>query len=116
MKASGVIKQFSTLVNLTALDYYWYAYALRMQRFDNEDAAKLKAFAQHHPFLIRAVKTLGDWDFLLYIAADNRKNFHGVVKEIKRLFAHNLKKYDTWVGYKEHYFNPFPSALKKKAP
>ena len=58
------------------------------------------------------VKILGQWDLLLYIIAHEQKEFHHTIKQIKNEFSGTIRNYDTFVAFKEHYFNPMPKAIK----
>jgi hypothetical protein len=80
---------------------------------DKKREAKLKQFVQTHPYIIKAIKTIGEYDLLFYIVADNPRKYHATVKQIKSEFSDSVKTYQTWVAYREHVFNPFPSALEK---
>ena len=108
---AGIIKQFKTLINLTAIGYSWYTYAVRMKSYSKAHEARFKLFIEDHPNIIKGVKTLGEWDILVYIIAKDQKEFHKTVKELKTLFPRTITRYDTFVAYKEHQFNPFPECM-----
>jgi DNA-binding Lrp family transcriptional regulator len=107
---SNVIRKFTILPNISALEYHWYTYCLRLNSFTLKDDQKVKEFVLQHPSLLRAVKVLGNWDLMLYICSQG-PTFHALVKEIKNTFADIIRSYETWIAYKEHYFNPFPEAV-----
>jgi len=108
-----IIRKFTVAVNLSKLGFHWYTFAFQVRKFDKNHDIKIKEFVSRHPFILRAVKTLGAWDFLFYIVARDPKEFHKTIKEIKKTFSDIIKNYDTWVAYKEHYYEPFPSAIGK---
>ena len=68
-------------------------------------------FLRQHPQILRAVKTLGGWDLLLYIAVDHPSQYHTIIKDIKRTFATIIKHYDAWIAYKEHIYTPMPKVI-----
>ncbi len=109
MVSSNVIRQFTSLINLSSLGYHWFTLMVQTKTFNNELDAKMKRFVLTHPYIIRAVKTLGRWDFMFYVVADNPKQFHITVKEVKREFSDIIKNYDTLLAYKENYFSPLPA-------
>lgn len=111
MLDGSVIRKFTILVNLSALNYSWYTFSLAMKTFNNYYDAKFKQFVITHPYILRAVKTLGVWDFLLYVVADSPKHFHSTVKEIKINFADIVRNHQTLLAYKEHLYVPLPKAV-----
>lgn len=110
---SEVIVKFTALVDLSYLNYHWYSFAFSTKLFDKTHEAKLKQFVQMHPYIIKAIKTIGDFDLLFYIVAENPRDFHSTVKQIKKEFSDIVKSYQTWIAYREHVFNPFPAVLEK---
>ncbi len=112
MVDGNVIRRFTILVNLSALNFHWYTFTLAMKTFTNEYDSKFKQFVITHPYILRAVKTLGVWDFLLYIVADNPRHFHHTVKEIKTHFSEIIRNHQTLLGYVEHLYVAMPKAVK----
>lgn len=111
----SVIKGFTTLINLSKLGFVWYTFAIRMHVYDYSIENKVDEFVRQNDNIIRAVKTLGEWDFLFYMCVENHSQFHDLIKKVKDVFAKEIKNYDVWVAYKEHYFNPFPEVLANAA-
>lgn len=109
---SGIIKKLNILPNFSLLGCSWYTFALRMKTLDKADELKFKTFVEDHPNIIKAVKTLGRWDLLVYITADNPKEFHKTIKQIKNEFSKIIVNYATYVAYKEHVFNSLPKAIQ----
>lgn len=116
MLDGNVIRRFTILVNLSALNYSWYTFSISMKTFNNSYDSKFRQFVVTHPYILRAVKTLGVWDFLLYVAADSPKHFHSTVKEIKIHFADIIRNHQTLLAYKEHLYAPFPKAVVIGSP
>lgn len=112
MLEGNVIRKFTILINLSALNYHWYTFSLSMKTFTKEYDNKFKQFVRTHPYILRAVKTLGVWDFLLYVVADSPKHFHSTVKEIKVYFADIIRNHQTLLAYMEHMYVPLPKAVK----
>ncbi len=106
-----VIKKFSIMLNYSLLDYDWYTFAIRMKMFDKQSESKFKAFVNNHSRIRRAMKTLGNWDLILYIATTTPKETHLIVKDIKKTFSKTILNYQTWMAYKEHMFEPFPKII-----
>jgi FAD synthetase len=110
-----IIRKFSVVLNLSRLGFHWYAFAVKLSILDKETEKRFIEFAARHPYILRAVKTLGDWDMLICIVADSVNAFHSTVKEIKNIFSEVIEHYEIWVSYKEHHYNPLPMCLRKSA-
>jgi DNA-binding Lrp family transcriptional regulator len=113
LQDAEIIIKFTSLVDFSYLNYHWYTFAFTMKLFDKRHEAKLKQFVQTHPNIIKAIKTIGEYDLLFYIVADAPRKFHSTVKQIKSEFSDSVKNYQTWIAYREHVFNPFPTVLEK---
>lgn len=109
---NNVIKRFSVLVDLSKLNYNWYTYCISTKVFDEKADIKIKGFIRKHPYILKAVKTVGNWDLVLQIVTESQKMFHSIVKEIKNEFASIIKTYETNIAYKEHLYEPFPEVIK----
>jgi len=114
MTESGIIKRFTTLINLTKLGYTWYTYAIKFTHFDAKDQAKMTEFVARHPHIIKGMKTLGAWDILLHIVVSNTENYHQTVKDIKNTFADILHSYQTWLAHDEPFFTALPEVVKQE--
>ena len=43
-------------------------------------------FIENHPGIIRAAKTFGEYDIFMYIISKDSRDFHNLVKEMKKAF------------------------------
>lgn len=111
MYNSGLIKGYTTLVNFSKLHYHWYTCVLQMKTFDQKHERKFQQYVKTVPHIVRAVKTLGPWDVLLYIVVNDTKEFHKIVKDLRGEFYDIIKAYEAWIAYEEHVYNPMPSIL-----
>lgn len=111
MIEEGVIRRCTVLTSFSLLGYYWYTYSVEMKTFNHEDERKLEAFIDENPSIVHAVKTLGGWDLLFYMVAQNPKEFHRCMKRLKSAFANVIRNYQTWIAYKEHVFKPMPEVI-----
>lgn len=109
----GVIRNFTVAVNLSMLKFHWYTFTVEMKLFDNENEKKFEEFLRQHPQILRSAKTLGGWDILMYIAVEHPKEYHKIIKQIKRTFSTVVKNYDAWIAYKEHVYNSMPEVIGK---
>jgi Lrp/AsnC family leucine-responsive transcriptional regulator len=114
MKDANIIRKFTILADLTKLGFHWYNYAMRVKTFNKQYDAKMKEFVRSHPNIIRAIKTLGGWDFVMHILTEDPASYHKAIKDIKTAFSSVIKEYQTWFGYKEYYYDIFPRIIMEK--
>ncbi len=107
----GVIRSFSIVANLSLLKFHWYTFTVEMKLFNTSAEKKFEEFLKQHPQILRSAKTLGGWDLLLYIAVEHPKDYHKIIKDIKRTFSTIIKNYDAWIAYKEHIYKPMPEVI-----
>lgn len=108
---SGIIRQFSPLLDLSRLGLSWYTYAVNFRKFDARDESKLKEFVRAHPNIIYAAKMFGAWDVTMTIVSDSPKGYHDSVKAVKNEFADIIYNYQTWLAYEELFFTPLPAVV-----
>jgi Lrp/AsnC family leucine-responsive transcriptional regulator len=114
MIRNRIIRKFTAIFDLSKLDYFWYTFAVQMKHVDSKTEKIIKELAATHPNIIRVAKTLGTWDLLFNIVAEKPGAFHKTVKEIKNKLAQTIISYQTWLAYKEHYYDSFPDILESK--
>ncbi|MBI5066436.1 Lrp/AsnC family transcriptional regulator [Candidatus Woesearchaeota archaeon] len=107
-----IIRKFTLLINFSALNYNFYSFCFNVKKFDKNNEAMFEEFVQQHPNILRAEKTLGDWDLVLHVLAKTTKEYHYLVKEIKNVFSDIVYNYQTWIAFKEHIFKTMPEAVK----
>lgn len=108
-----IIENFTIIVNLNMLNFHWFTFAIQISSFNKESEKKFWTLSNYNRNIIRSSKTLGNWDALVYLLSDSNKGFHKTIKKIKREFSKEIKSYDTWIAYKEHYFDPIPEIIIK---
>lgn len=113
METQGIIRNYTSIFNLSKLGYHLYTFVIQVKELTPVEEKKFESFISNHPYVIRAVKTMGIWDILLYITATTPKMFHTTVKELKDHFSSVMRIYQTWVAYKEHCYNTFPCIIYK---
>lgn len=106
-----IILKFSFVPNLSLLNFGWYTLGIKLNSFNNATENKFKSYVKSHPLIKEAIKTFGTWDLMIYAITTNRSDFHQLSKDIKQEFKSMIKTNETFVAYKEHYFNPFPKIL-----
>lgn len=109
--SSGIISNFSILVDLSLLNYQWYTHTVELKVFDKKNEARLQEYLRGEPNVIRCIKTLGGWDLLFYIVVKKPKDYHTIIRGLKHNFADIMRSYQTWLAYEEHEWNACPKAV-----
>jgi DNA-binding Lrp family transcriptional regulator len=107
------ILRHTIIPNLSKLEYSWYTFAMQTKKFTHESESRLRTYVEKHPQIVRAVKTIGTYDVIIYIIAKSPKEFHTTVKEIKKTFKEEIKMYTSLIASEEHAYEPFPRCLHK---
>lgn len=111
MIKNGIIRKFSILPDLNKIGFNWYTFCINMKTFDTSDEQRFRRFIENHPGIIRSTKSFGDFDILMYVMAQNAREFHDIIKEIKTTFPTIIKNYSTFIAFKEHIYVPFPKRV-----
>lgn len=111
MQQAGIIREYSAIVNLSAIGYNWYTLFVWLKYFDEKHETRLNYLASTHPNILYAGRTIGEWNLVIYIAAATQKQFHQIVKEIRGQLRPVIKTYETLLGYQEHIYKAFPEGL-----
>ncbi len=111
MKDAGIILLFTSILNLTKLGYHWNNFTIQVQTMDKQTERRFIEFISRHKHIIRAVKTLGTMDLMIYIVTDSMNSLHTSIKEMKEEFGDMIKTHRIYPGYKEHIYNPFPKII-----
>ena len=117
LQDNGIIRQFSIMPNFSSLGYHWQTMAIGVKTFHMNQEFKFKEYISTKPEVIRAVKVLGNWDLMMHIVTKKTEDLHRIVKDIQKTFVDIIISYQTWGGYKEHYFTTLPKIIideKKK--
>ena len=99
------------MVNFSDLDYQGYVFCFTTSSLSVQDEQKFFYKMSQTPHVISVKKMLGTWDMKVYVVVKNNQDLHLLIKDIKKQFSNLMRTYETWVIYKELYFNPFPSVL-----
>ena len=107
-----IIREFSIVPNLSLLGYHWVTMGIEVRTFDLSQELKFKEYISRTPEILRAVKTLGNWDLMLHIATKDIQTRHRIVKDIQKTFVDVITSYQTWEGYKEYFFTGLPRVIQ----
>lgn len=111
LQEANIITKYTCLLDMSKLGYALYTLALKFKSFTDKDDMHFKEFIKTHPYVFRCIKTLGEWDVILYISAENQESFQKIIHEIKGEFFELIRTYETWMIFKEHIFNDLPKSV-----
>jgi DNA-binding Lrp family transcriptional regulator len=114
LKANEFIGGYTPVINLAALGYSWYIYVVQLSHLTEADEAKLSEYVATHPHILRATKCFGKWELMLDIVVQNIDEYYKTAKEIKNVFAHIIRRYESWSVYEELHYCAIPSVLTVK--
>jgi len=55
-----------------------------------------------------AVKTIGNYNVMIYLAVDKPEDLHDTLNKIRSTFANRIKSYKTLIAYEEYKYTYFP--------
>ncbi len=111
LEQSALIRQYVALIRLTNLNLHWHTLCVSLKTFNTKNEIKFKEYISTKPQIIRAVKVLGDWDIMMHIVASTIPEVHQLTKDFEQNFNDILINYQSFLGFKEHYFTSFPKVL-----
>ncbi len=114
LQKSNLIKRFATQINYSGLDYQGYVFCFTTSNLSLDEEKKFFYKMSQNPHVLTVKKMLGTWDMKVHVVVKDISDFHNLIKDIKVQFSSLMLSYETWVIYREVYFNPFPDVLLEK--
>ncbi|MEK6962893.1 MAG: Lrp/AsnC family transcriptional regulator [Nanoarchaeota archaeon] len=111
---SGVIVGFRPIINYTRLGFSIYAVLFKLQVRSVERERSLRTFLQESPAVLWAVRTLGEWDLLIYIIGKDTEDFYRTIVEIREGFADMIKNYEALIAYREYKYTYLPEIITQR--
>jgi Lrp/AsnC family leucine-responsive transcriptional regulator len=111
LKEKKIITLFMPVINFSLLGYNFYTIFLSLKSFTKEDERKLIEVVRNHPNIIRAAKTIGEWNIILHVVSKSQREFHSALRHMRSSFKDIVKNYDTLVSYKEYKFETFSDVI-----
>ena len=84
LEEQDVLRGSVTILNLFSSGLEIYGLLLRYENLREKEEATLLQHFVHHPFIIWFARSSGQWDFLLYLMAQNPGHLDSLLSEIKK--------------------------------
>ena len=114
LQQNGIIKRFTCQLYYSTLGYQGFLFCFGSGSLSEKDEKKFFYYGKKHNNITVIKRLLGAWDLKCTIVTKQPREYHKMIKEIKQLFSHTIRTYETWNIYKEYGFTPFPKVLLKK--
>ncbi|MBS3133917.1 Lrp/AsnC family transcriptional regulator [Candidatus Woesearchaeota archaeon] len=114
MIENTIILEFRPAINYSILGYYVYTVLLSLQNLDNKNEEEFKNFLKNNKNVLWAVKTIGRWNFLVYVITKNEEEFHKVINQIRLEFPDIIRTYETLLANEEYKYTYFPEIIKER--
>jgi Lrp/AsnC family leucine-responsive transcriptional regulator len=95
MLKNGVIKKFTTIVDVGRFGYSSYAIYLSLLRTTSEKEKEIINFVVNHPYTRWVVTSAGKWDMKIGLSAKGINHFNNISKNILDFIGENVADYDT---------------------
>lgn len=114
MISNQIILQFRPAINYSALGLSIHSILIKTEGGRSEE---LEVFLKNSESVLWAARTFGDWQYLVYLIADDNYQLHTFIQDLKSKFEKTVKNYELLFAYKEYKYSFFSdniSALKSK--
>ncbi|MDO8556624.1 MAG: Lrp/AsnC family transcriptional regulator [Nanoarchaeota archaeon] len=111
LEDSQTIIGYRPAFNYDLLGYHVYAILAHLQSFNQHQEQKLKQLLLQDPHVLWAVKTLGSYNLLMYIAAHNPHAVHETIHNLRQTFPAMIQRYEFLLAEEEHKYTYYPETL-----
>ena len=98
------LNAFWPTFNLSRLGLEYYIVFMQTNNISNEIDQKLSQYFKNHPNLMRAVRTIGNYDIILFVTVYNQAELYGIMKDMRSKFPNLLKNYESFVVEEDLHF------------
>ena len=109
MVENKIILQFRPAINYSVLGLAIHSLLIKT---DGGRSEELENFLKNSESVLWAVRAFGDWQYLVYIIADDNFQLHTFIQEIKSKFENVVKNYELLFAYKEYKYSFFSDSIK----
>ena len=92
---TGVITKITYTINYHRAEMKLYRVLFKIMQFDKEKVQALYDFCAQHPNIINYVKIMGNWQLILDIEVNSRKDLRDLLRELKYEFQDIIAQIET---------------------
>ncbi len=97
----GVIQSFRIALDLEKLNYEFCKAFIYLKNINKEKLKRLINYCKENKNILNIVTLVGSWDVEIEFEVENFGKFHGLMKEIREVFADIIKNYESVIISKE---------------
>ena len=120
LEKHGIITKITFTLDYQKIGLLFYRCCFKIVQFDQKRIDDLYKFCAIHPNIINYVKGMGNWELLLDIEIESRKELRDLIREIKNQFKDVIKQVEINEIYQMDKFTQmaieYPELLKTNQP
>ena len=120
LEKHGIITKITFTLDYQKIGLLFYRCCCKIVQFDQKRIDDLYKFCAIHPNIINYVKGMGNWELLLDIEIESRKELRDLIREIKNQFKDVIKQVEINEIYQMDKFTQmaieYPELLKTNQP
>jgi DNA-binding Lrp family transcriptional regulator len=113
MRNSGTILKFIPAINYNVIDYNLQILLLNIKNLNKETEEKFENFIKNNKSALWVVKTIGKFNYLIYILVREIEETQDTIANLKSNFPEQIASCETFVAIEEYKYLYFPSDLFK---
>ncbi len=112
LQASGIIVKYMPIMNYSALGYTMYGVLMSVRGLTSEKERKLDYFLKTNEHVLWAVKTVGQYNLMMYICTKTSEEFHDTILTLRNQF--DILDYEALIAREELKYTYFPEACASR--
>ncbi len=114
LETKGIIKGYSCQVDIFKLNYSWYTLLLSLKPIDKKFESTLTTLFSMNKKVWFADKNIGKWNILLEIVAEDAKDFHKTLLELRNKLGEKLNSFELLMIFQEHVNRSYPEFIHQE--
>ncbi len=112
--SSGFILGYVPAFNYDKFNLQVYAVLMNINSSSIDYDKKLSNFLLSDPNVLWAVRTIGNYNLLMYLTSSNNRDVHQTIHNLRNLFPGMIAKFELLLAEEEHKYSYYPEILDKE--